>query len=697
MYTGTPNSGPRRRKVTSILVTTSRPTATSTPNAGGALTLVCPRSGTVQCSTRIHGGDLHHHHHSSSISSSTNNINSNITMNYNTKGQVGVSHISIFPNTPLSSSSSSSQLFAMAYGASTEKSADSYGMLISMRRNHAAATVPPYVHWKCRLPESNMSGGLLISPVTLQHVIGGGHSGTLYVWNTLQNGSLIRVVPSVHYRAITCMTWSATNHCHTDSSAQTVNPWNAMLVTAGADGMVHCFSHVDLVDASHHHGKINPIRSWTQHNLPVTSLISIHQGSRIVSSGEDGLIVIMELCSGSTIATMQLPNAIRTLQVNNQNAEHNLRLFAGSSRGIIYIMDLDTYACHSTVQMGATIIQQPHLSHQYPTNCSIEDQVFGTDQITTDTTTSSAAVSSAGSNLSYQSELRGHDHAITSLEVFLAHDDGSSGTGSRNTGNECLISGDEMGIVRMWDTRRGCCLRVMNPWSSSSSGVPTSAATKSSNSHPVTSIHVIYDESNPISFDNENASTATVAMFGGTNNNNSINTDPKRKRMLNFANLIAPLQKFSNDTDDASTNKTIAVPFLQPRNRISSLDYGMDSTSGHDLIRRSLHEFFHHGKRPRRDVVVDERMTVTDNAMIQVESIDVPVIDQNVRHKIATVDLIISNGTTATTTNVDGEVDDHASLVSQIERLKEELEQAQQTIVRWETVNNKLVQRINEK
>ena len=673
-----------RNKVISILVTTSHPitatastnTATSnSANVGGALTLLCPRSGTIQNSTRIHGGDHHNH--------GTNAANM-MSSSYATKGQVGVSHISFFPNTNHrmgSDASSSPLLLAMAYGSSIDKSADSYGMLVSMRRNNA--TVPPYVHWKCRLPESNMSGGLLVSPVTLQHVIGGGHSGTLYVWNTFQNGNLIRVIPSVHYRAITCMTWS-TNMNHNTNSSKTVNPWNAVLVTAGADGMVHCWSHVDLVESATTSGKLHPIRSWTKHNLPVTSLISIHQGSRIVSSGEDGLIVIMELCSGVTIATIQLPNAIRTLQVNSATADHiNNRLFAGSKQGIIYIIDLDTYACHSTIQMGATMIQTPSPQQLHPsTLLSIEDQVFGTvDPAVTD-----AAAASTSSNLSYQSELRGHDRAITSLAVFHTDDDESSST-SITTSNECLISGDEAGIVRVWDTRRGCCLRVLYPWSSATAS--GSAASKGSNIHPVTSIHVICDDTNPISLSNENttATTTTAAMFGTT----GTNMDHKRKRMLNFANLIAPLQKFSNDTDDNnSAATTISIPFLQPRNNISSMDYFWDFSNGHEIIRRALQQQSDGWKRPRRTIAEN-----TENATAVQRDDQVQNDIQNSNKADATRNVAISDSTITSATAAVGDNEERASLLSEMERLKEELEMAQAKIVRWELVNNKLMERIS--
>jgi WD40 repeat protein len=599
----------RPRKVISLLVTTSHPsTAVTTNTSGGSLTLICPRSGTIQCSTRIQGGDLH---------------NANNTYSNYTKGQVGVSHISLFPRRSGDGAmSSSSSSLAIAYGSSTDKK-DSYGMLVTIRHTVSAS---PIVHWKCRLPESIMSGGLLISPVTSQHVFGGGSSGTLYVWDVLNGGNLIRTIPSAHYRAVTCMKWSVmdTNYIS--------DPWHALLCTGGADGMVHCFSHIDLVEQQQssatidNNKKVHPLRSWTKHNLSVTCLVPIH-GGRMVSSGEDGLIVIMELCSGSTIATIQLPNAIRTLTVDSY---HGRRLFAGSVIGTIHIIDLDAYALHTTVQIGATIIQIPK-QHQHPTT-SIEDQVFGTDS--TGTVLDDRAST-------YQSELRGHDRPITSLAVF-DDDDETNGTTA-----ECLVSGDESGCIRVWDSQRGCCIRVIYPWSNrhaSSVDSTTQNGPKSSTIHPATVIQIIRDESNPFNIHSTNGNDVT--MFGA----NTRNMD-KRKRMFNFASMVAPLQKFMNE--NITNAKLIPVPFVEPRINVSSAFW--DLSTGEDIIRKALQS---HRKRSRNT--------------LETEKTDAFVADH-------TKDDVQSNDT------------------AEVERLKLELEEAKQTIIRWELVNNKLLERINAK
>jgi WD40 repeat protein len=110
-----------------------------------------------------------------------------------------------------------------------------------------------------------------------------------------------RTVPAAHYRAILCMVWSAvdTNGCH--------------LVTGGADGMVHIFSHIDLVEQQSAINAVQPIRTWTKHHLAVTALTAIN-GGRMASASEDGQVVVMEISSGATLlAAIQLPDAIRAL------------------------------------------------------------------------------------------------------------------------------------------------------------------------------------------------------------------------------------------------------------------------------------------------------------------------------------------------------------------------------------------------
>jgi WD40 repeat protein len=585
----------RPRKVVSFLATTSHPAAAATSNATGscgALTLICPRSGTIVSSTRIQGADLH---------SSTNTG----------KGQVGVSNISLFPNRNGEVTSSALSSLAIAYGASTDKN-DTYGMLVSIRRAPAAA---PMLHWKCRLPEPIMSGGLLVSPVTSRHVVGGGSSGTLYVWDVLQGGSLIQTITAAHYRAVTCMKWSAMDTDFVSS------PWDSLLCTGGADGMVHVFSHIDLVEqssTSSGNSRIQPIRSWTKHNLAVTALIALN-GGRMASGGEDGQIVCMDLSSGSTIATIQLPDAVRALTIDSH---HGRRLFAGNVKGTIHIIDLDAFAVHQTVQMGANIVNVP--KHMVP----LEDQIFGT--------LAGSPTALDKQPVLFQSELRGHDRSITALAVFDDDDESSAAS------TECLVSGDESGVIRIWDSRRGCCVRVIYPWSQQQSTVGETPAlgnsdlngSASARLHPVTELCLVRDESNPfekLSFD-DSASN----MFGTKNAD-------KRKRMLNFASMVAPLQKFSNSLDGTSSS-SIPVPFVQPR--INEGSWHWNLSAGEEVLHTALQTYKR--KRQRKSDSPKTEMDVTS------------------------------------TINGDAE----------LERLQQELKEAKETIARWESVNNKLLQKI---
>jgi WD40 repeat protein len=680
--TSTSNTG----KVVSVLITTSHPSdvssntntttsASATSTSGGALTLLCPRSGSIQSSTRIHAGDIDYNNYSTTSSNPSSH-----------KGRIGISHLSFFPkrlgHDGVTSASSNTSL-AMAYGASMDKKNDSYGMLISVRHSHRnTASLPPTIHWKCRLPESNMSGGLIVSPVTLQHVVGGGYSGSVYIWNSIQNGTLLRTIPSVHYRPITCMIWSHTNSSATTTTTALAKPWNAMLLTGGADGMVHCFSHIDLVEStgtgtgtSAQPNKIQPIRSWTNHNLPVTSLVSMNNG-RVVSSGEDGVVVIMELCSGSTVATIQFPNAIRTLQIN---AQYN-RFFAGSSVGIIYIIDMDAYALHNTMQMGATIVQMSNQQHPVKYRQSIHDQVFGT----TDTLKTNA--NGATTDLTYQSELRGHDHAITSLAVFDEIDD------SNGTLQECFISGDASGMVRIWDTRRACCVRVVYPWSSSSStsnSITNKASSSlSSSGHPVTAIHILRDESNP--FDTTSDMANTTAMFGDSHMDQIHNS--KRKRNWNVANIMAPLQKFSHEEDSiVSMYSTIPVPFLQPCCSISSSDFFGDVTTGVEIVRAAFQSYRHQSavlrqQEQRHNCTLVHETEATTQTPTPTEE-NVMVEEETNPTAIATVICGTDDAKSLHT----------LQLQSEVERLQKELKETKQTVARWELVNNKLLEKIDSR
>ena len=580
-----------------LVVSTSRPSFTSTASAGsGSLTLICPRTGTVLSSCRIQGGDLQ--------SNSSN-------------GLVGINTLSFFPSASNGATAiDPSMSTAIAYGATTgaqrSKGAHaSYGMLFTVAKSSTA----PTLHWKCHLPEPDLSAGLLVSPVS-RHVVAGGSSGTLYVWNPLQGGCLVRSIPSAHYRAITCMQWSvAKEGSLAPPSASSI--WDCHLITGGADGMVHMFSHLDLVEqpsSTTSNSSVKPIRTWTRHHLAVTALVALN-GGRMVSASEDGQVVIMELCSGETVATFQMPDPIKSLTTDGER-----RIFAGSSKGVIYVVDLDEYAIHQTIQTGATIVHQP--SQQAATT---ESRVFGGSSNPVGAMTDSATDSSS----SFLKEMRGHDSAITSLVVFQDEHAG------RNT--EYLVSGDENGMLRVWDSRRRCCLCLVHPWSSTAGTTTPSNKVKAhaeeaAQYHPVTSIHVMREQTN--------------AFLGGSMDGDvlTLGKDPETRRTKvadSLAVMIAPLQKYALIQDAP----TVPVPYLEPLRGNTSLFTDLGSFSFEKALvwneARSL------GKL---DKVQDVETTIPSDNKQQEE----------------------------------------------IERLKNELEEAKATIQRWEVVNNKLIGKLKE-
>jgi WD40 repeat protein len=219
---------------------------------------------------------------------------------------MGISSLSLFPS---SFNSNNNTRLAIAYGGSSVKKGDNNAMLISIRQ----AASPPILHWKCRLPETEMSGGLIVSPCGY-YIVGGGASGSCYVWTSL-GGKLLTTFKS-HYRACTCLEWSDCGR---------------YLVTGGADGMIHMFSLMNLVDVSTRSSRrgVSPMHTFSVHHFPVTSLIQLPSG-RMASASEDGQVLVLELFSRLILLNIHLPHGIKSM------AHENGRLFFGSIQGTVY-------------------------------------------------------------------------------------------------------------------------------------------------------------------------------------------------------------------------------------------------------------------------------------------------------------------------------------------------------------------------
>lgn len=372
---------------------------------------------------------------------------------------------------------------------------DTYGMLLTLRN----VSSPPILNWKCRLPEAQLSAGLLVSPCGY-YIVGGSHSGNLFVWSAL-GGSFLRTVKA-HYRPVTTMVWS---DCE------------SYLVTGGADGMVHVFSLMDLVERGESR-TISPVRTWSSHHLPVTAL-QVIGASRIVSASEDGQLVLMEIFSETTLAKIQTSTGIQCL------AFHDGRLYAGSVQGTIFTVDFDVYAAHQTAQLGATVKRRK-------VSETTEDKVFELD-----------------SSDCYKSELRGHEKSVTALAILV--EDGVY-----------LISGDSGGTLRVWDLESRGCVRVIMPWSFSTrtTVASDSEAAKSSGSHPVTSILVVPRG-------DDSSEQADMGAFGAS-------ASAKESKANSIVNLVTPLNRFPDQIDEGNVKLAWApAPFLRPKRSKDSLAY----------------------------------------------------------------------------------------------------------------------------
>lgn len=433
------------------------------------------------------------------------------------KTALGISSLSSFPS-HFAAASNNTQL-VMGYGGNRTKKGDTYGMLMAIR--HASS--PPILHWKCRLPESDLTAGLLVSSCG-HYIVSGGASGTCSVWSAIGGSHLLRSFKA-HYRAVTCMTWSDCGR---------------YLVTGGADGMVHYFSLMEIVDRNNRSARkqIAPLKTWSKHHFPVTCLATM-AGGRVASGSDDGMIILMQLFSGHVLATVKVPHGVKSL------AYFDRRLYAGSTEGTIYSLDLDAYAMQQTIKQGAMVSKsEREKQEKYLTD---QERIVG-----------KALGEDSGSARLYLSDWIGHDREVTSIAVIA----------ERNT--PLMISGDESGKIRIWDIESRTCIRTLQPWANNSGGVSANdgktkedKAAQARSDHPIKSILVIPQPMDTVA-------AGSNSLFGTASSSS-------QKGQSGLANAILPLQKFAqqeqgNSLNGTSSNK-VAVPLLRPERSDESIEF----------------------------------------------------------------------------------------------------------------------------
>jgi WD40 repeat protein len=496
------------------------------------------------------------------------------------KAALGMSSVSLFPrkfssannNHHNSNNNINNNVLAMAYGKNVSKSTDTYAMLLTLR---TSSTSPPILHWKCRLPEANLTAGLVVSPCGY-YIAGGGASGTCFVWSSILGGKLLKIFKS-HYRSCTTLVWS---DC------------GKYLLTGGADGMVHVYSLLDLVDQSsgsnsnsnpkkqQQEQSVPPFHTWSVHHLPVTCLTTLDSG-RVASSSDDGQVVVMELFSRTVVATIQLPHGIRCLD------HHDGRLLAGSNHGEIYTMDLNAHAMRQTMNQGGggatSNTKRRRVLH--PQQQSLEETVFGSVSLSSSSLDplEAGTASAAATDAPYYQPLQGHDRPVTALALLVEDDL-----------QERLISGDESGTIRIWDMASRTCLRVVQPWSHSAfnnavttkakadsagaGAADTSTTSRQQQRHPVTSIQILRQDTESAFANGKSGGSLSGGMLlGHSSSGNSSES---------ILSLLTPLQRFTSEDQDNS----IPIPFLKPLGTSEEMEYwNVDASYPETYHRKPFH------------------------------------------------------------------------------------------------------------
>ncbi|CEG40362.1 WD40 repeat protein [Plasmopara halstedii] len=257
--------------------------------------------------------------------------------------------------------------------------------------------------FKCHVAEKM---GPITSSTCGNILFAGATSGKVYVWD-IKTGELVTVFDA-HYKRV---------------SALALTSDDSHLITAGEDALVHVWRLVDLLDepdiVSSFQQGVTPIVSFTDHVLPITSL---HVGlgdvnARIYTSSLDRTCKIWSLHSSQCLFSVSCPSYVNTCIADPMEQ----RLFMGCGNGEIYTLDLNAAATIATAATARVANASRNLS-------STNGSPWGSEALLPDT-------------------FQGHETSVTMLQVH------SSGA--------FLISGDEAGVIHIWDSISRQSLRTI--------------------------------------------------------------------------------------------------------------------------------------------------------------------------------------------------------------------------------------------
>jgi WD40 repeat protein len=131
---------------------------------------------------------------------------------------------------------------------------------------------------------------------------------------------------------------------------------------------------------------------------------------------------------------------------------------------------------------------------------------------------------------------------------------------------ERLISGDERGDVRIWDVESRTCLKLLQPWSNTSGGATASAKKDdAATSNSAGSKHPI--SSILIILQPHEGTSGSGEMFGSS-------AASHQKRQAALATLVPPLQRFPHEQQSSDPQSSLmAIPFLKPNRSPESFKF----------------------------------------------------------------------------------------------------------------------------
>ncbi|CAI5740993.1 unnamed protein product [Hyaloperonospora brassicae] len=297
------------------------------------------------------------------------------------------------------------------------------GVHVVPRTDHVVAVqegklVLNLYRWGTNMPVFKCHVAERMGPVTASScgnfLFAGADSGKVYVWD-VKTGELVTVFDA-HYKRVSALALTAED---------------SHLITAGEDALVHVWRLLDLLDepdvaASFQQG-VTPVVSFTDHVLPVTSL---HVGlggvnARVYTSSLDRTCKIWSLRSAQCLYSVSCPSYVNACSVDPMEQ----RLFMGCGNGEIYVLDL--HAAATTVTAATARVVNASLGATTSVVKPTDASPWGPDALLPDS-------------------FKGHESSVTTLSVH--------GSGA------FLVSGDESGVVHVWDSLSRQSLRTIKPF-----------------------------------------------------------------------------------------------------------------------------------------------------------------------------------------------------------------------------------------